>query len=529
MIETPKISLHSAPSADDYVEAQRQRMRRFAMGGALLALVAAGAFAGVSLGNPILPLVVLIVVMLPVLMWRYPSFPMYMLLAAICLFETGPSKYSDEITGHVPFFWNFNTIVQVYTHSNFKAIPLNLLEVFILLAVAIALIRAVYSQTVEFRTGTLFWPIAIYMLFVAFGWMHGMTSGGDFKISLQEVRSQFYFLLAYLFAVNTIRDVRQIKTIQWIMVLSIALKGVLYTFRRYVTIAGQPLPDQGVGSHEEAFFFDCFAVFLVILIVCKIDKRMRTFMWILLPLVVTGNLACNRRAATAAMVVVIPMLLAAAYAAFPARRKWIAIFSVVGGILGLGYYQAFKNSDSLYAQPARAIKSQFAPDERDMLSNAYRDAENADLIGTVKVSPVIGYGYGKRMLHLVPIADISKEYDWWDIMTHNQILWVWMRVGTIGFVAFWCMVCSILFAGCRIVRSAASTPHAKAFAMFSLTATGMLMIFGLLDLQLSNFRDMMFVGSWAGVLAAIPGLKQMQEGDAGETVPASGDLQRIGQ
>jgi hypothetical protein len=33
---------------------------------------------------------------------------------------------------------------------------------------------------------------------------------------------------------------------------------------------------------------------------------------------------------------------------------------------------------------------------------------------------------------------------------------------------------------------------------------GQLLIFGLLDLQLSNFRDMLFAGFWTGVLGRLP-------------------------
>ncbi len=45
---------------------------------------------------------------------------------------------------------------------------------------------------------------------------------------------------------------------------------------------------------------------------------------------------------------------------------------------------------------------------------------------------------------------------------------------------------------------------------------GALQVFGLLDLQLSNFRDMLFAGLWAGIAAALPGLAlpMPRKGDA---------------
>lgn len=505
-------SLSAMPSAEHYAAASRRRSVLFLLGGGLLAALSATAFIAFGLDNLALPIVLLLSVITPILLWRFPRLIMYLILAGGCLFElyllNGPDglPYHDAVTDRIPLFWNVNTIFQRYANLDFKGIPLNLLEVLLLIAGACSALRAVYLQAVNVRVGTLFIPIYVYMGFVFMGWVNGMMTGGDFKLSLQEVRSQFYFGIAYLVAVNLFRERRQLLVLLWTVVLCIGFKGILYTFRRYVTLAGIPLSDQGVGSHEEAFFFDCFGTLLLVLCVFKIYPKLRWMMFALLPFVIFGSLACNRRAGTAAFIVIIPLLVLGAYQALPARRPFIGIASMIGLVLFAGYYSAFKNSDSIIAQPARAIKSNFQPDARDASSNLYRDAENADLMATIKSAPIQGYGYGKHMFHAVPIADISTQYEWWDIMTHNQVLWVWMRVGTFGFASFWMMISSVIICGCRTVRDPNIDLELKAAALFGIIITGALMIFGLLDLQLSNFRDMLFVGLWSGVLAALPSM-----------------------
>ncbi len=501
----PDIGSH-LPTADEYARAARRRNAKFLTGGVVLAALVAAAFA--ELGSIFPPLVLLVALLVPVLIWRYPQVTLYFIFGSVSLFELsqlgGPdgAVYADSLTDRVPIFWNINTIFQTYGHVNFKGVPLNLLEVLLLVAGLCALLRSAYTQTGDLRLGPLIWPITVYMAFVAAAWVNGMATGGDFKISLQEIRSQFYFGMAYLMAFNMIRSRAHLTAVLWVVVLCVGLKGILYTFRHYVTLHGLPLPDQGVGSHEEAFFFDAFIALLLSFSVCRTYPKLRWVMLALLPFVVLGSLACNRRAGTAAFIIIIPVLALAAYQALPARRRLIGIVAAAAAVAFAGYYQAFKNSDSILAQPARAISSQFSPDARDASSNAYRDAENADLMATIRSAP-LGYGYGKRMLHAVPIADISNQYEWWDIMTHNQVLWVWMRVGTFGFLAFWIMISAILICAARVVRSERADLEIKSLAIAGMLIVGSLTIFGLLDLQFSNFRDMLFVGLWSGIIGTL--------------------------
>lgn len=508
-----------AISTDAFVARSQTLTRQITLLSLLIAIGCGFSFVALGFDSPILPVVLLLCIGIPILVWNSTLVTLYILLAASCLFELAQVPFKDGLTDRVPFFWNINTIVQVYAHANFKAIPINLAELMLILAGTTSMVRAVVMNKVSIQPGPLFVPIAIYIGFVAMGWANGMVTGGNFKESLQEVRAQFYFMVAYMMAYNLVKERKHYRHLLWITVLCIALKGVLYTFRRYVTLAGMDLPDQGVGSHEEAFMFDAFMALTLILSMCNVQKLASIILWIFLPVVVTGNLACNRRAATAAMIVLVPVLLMAAYRALPKQRKTVGVFSIILLIGWCIYYPLCKNSDSMFAQPARAVKSEFEPSARDESSNDYREAENQCLMATIRVAPIQGYGYGKRMLHAVPIADISGSYEWWDLLPHNQILWVWMRVGTIGFIAFWWMVASILIFMCDAIRSETNDAETKAICIFAMTTLSMLMIFGLLDLQMSNARDMLFTGFWIGVAAklatpnAFSSEKQGQETD----------------
>ena len=517
--------LSAMPTADEYAAQARARALWFLLGGGLLAGLIGASFVGFGLDNIFLPIVILLGFVTPILLWRFPRLTLYLTLSAVCLFELGQVSgpdgrlFSDALTDHIPFFWNINTILQIYAGTNFKGIPLNLFEIFMIVAGVCSCLRSVYTQNTSLRAGPLLLPIGIYMVFVLMGWVNGVLSGGDFKISLQEVRSQLYFGLIYLVSVNMVRERKHLLTLLWITVLSIGLKGILLTFRRYVTLYGLSIPDQGVGAHEEAFFFDAFQLLLLALTLCRVLPRLRWLMWSLVPFVALGNLVLNRRAATAAMVFVIPLVLLAAYQARPERRRLIA---AVGLALAVGfsfYYPLFKNSSSLIGQPARAIKSNFEPDARDASSNASRDAENVDLMATVYSAPLQGYGYGRPYLQVIPLPEITAIYELEPFIPHNQILWIWERVGTFGFLAFWMMISAILIFAGQTVRAPESDDLTKAVGIFALLTTATLVIFGLLDLQLSNFRDLLFAGIWTGALAATPTLKDPTLKNRKETSP----------
>ena len=512
---SPLEAFRKPPTASEFAREAALRNRKFAFIAAALAVLCGLSMVAVEAGSFVLPIVLLVLVTVSYMTWRYSQTVLFFTFAAVCLVEIFQTGFSDAVTDRIPFFWNVNTIIQTYGNVNFKAVPFNLFEVFLVSAGICSLMKAVYWRNASIRLGPLFTPIAAYLAFVVMGFVIGMATGGDFKIALQETRAQFYFLIAYLMALNLVKERRHVTALCWITVVCIGLKGILYTFRRYVTLSGQPLPDQGVGSHEEAFLFDAFVLLLASFALCKVYPRMQAVMWALVPLVIAGNLATNRRAATAALVVAIPVLIVASYRALPRRRTVAAVVGIVLAIVSPIYYQAFKNSNSMWAQPARAIRSHFQPDARDLSSNMYRDAEDANIMATIKSKPVLGYGYGKRFLHVVPIADISNLYDWWDILPHNQILWVWMRVGTIGFWFFWMMIVSITLYLCYTLRDEGTDDHTKAVALFALVLVGVLLMFGLLDLQLSNFRDMLFTGFWIGIVVAMKGFPR-EDGPAAE-------------
>ncbi|MGV3722002.1 MAG: O-antigen ligase family protein [Actinomycetota bacterium] len=484
--------------ADEFVRIARRRSAKISGWTVVAAIILGAAFGFASIA----PFVLIVAIGIPVLFWRYPRACLYAVLGSVCLFEAFSLSQPDSLTDRVPMFWNVNTIVQVYGHVDFHGVPLNLLEVLLVTAGCFSLVQAVYMRRVGLRVGPVAGPIFVYTAFVLLAWMNGLATGGEFNFSLLEIRPPLYFLFAYLMTANLAQDQTYHRRLIRMAVACIGIKAILYTYRLYVTMNGT-VPDQGVGSHEEVFFFNAFFVLLLLLGLTGAEPRLRAAMWVILPVVVTGHLACNRRAGVAALIIALPVLLIIGFAALPRRRKLIG---VVGAILAVAvsiYYPFYRNKSGMWAQPAQAIKSVFEPDARDASSDAYRKGEDQNLMATIKSAPIQGIGYGKRMLVVADLSYAAHLWEFWDKLPHNTLLWIWMRTGSLGFFAFWLMFVTILMYGCQIVREAEG-PEAQTLAMFSVSVLVMWVIAGLFDMGFTQVRIVLFSGFAVGLLTCIP-------------------------
>ncbi len=517
----------------DLLESQQRSQRQQVLLGVVSGVLALTSVLSYLLVNPttlLVPILLLTVTLLPAVFWFYPRLSLYGILSAACLFEIFQTRKEGQgITDAVPFFWNINTMFEKYLGANPKAAPINFLEMILILFGAVVLVRLAVRRKTVIRCGDLFWPIAGYLGFVLLGWVNGLATGGNFVEALQEVRAQFYFGIIYLLSVNAFRDRKHIDVLIWVSVLCIAFKAFNYIFRHF-TVYNSVIQDQGVGSHEEAFFFMAFVLLLLVLSFSGIQKRLQILMWALLPFIFFANITTNRRTAYAALTIVLPILLLATYRGFPRARKSVIAFLVTLAIVFPPYFFAFRDSAGALGGPARAINSAISPNDRDSDSDMYRKIENYDLMLTMRSTPVtqlIGYGYGKRFFTPGGNLDSIKDiYAWYNLLPHNQILWVWMRLGTLGFLTFWGMVCAVIVYACRIIRFHPPTqkrelaprtdanPYPRMTALYSLTLMILLMFFGLLDLQLSNYRDMIFVAIWVGAMAGMtPGAMSLNEPD----------------
>jgi O-Antigen ligase len=325
------------------------------------------------------------------------------------------------------------------------------------------------------------------------GEVHGVTSGGDMTTSLWEVRAQVYMFVAYVLACNLVKTRRQVDVLVWILVLGSGLKGVQGLWRWLITLHGDLHTVQEIFPHEQSFFFNGFLILTPILFLYGGSRRLKRTALGLLPFVILASLANQRRAAIIALLVAMLGLAFVTLVAHPPRRRVAVKILLVLAVILPPYVIIFGHSNSLVASPARAIMSGFHPDARDAGSNWYRNNEDKDIMYTMKTSPLIGYGFGKPMIKAYPLADISNIYVWWLILPHDSILWVWMRLGTIGYVLLWLLIGTALVQTAQLVRRFGD-PTLKGLALWLILLVMQEIVFGYLDLQWTNYRNLITVG-----------------------------------
>jgi hypothetical protein len=217
-----------------------------------------------------------------------------------------------------------------------------------------------------------------------------------------------------------------------------------------------------------------------------------------LPVILISYIANNRRAAFIAMAIVLIVFAITIYRS--SRTKfWIIVPPIV--LIGTLYMIAFWNGGGPIGAPAQAIRSIFGQaDERDASSNLYRIYENINIMHTINTSPWLGVGFGQKFHVLISMADISV-FPWWEYITHNSVLWIWMKLGVGGFFSLLMMISMAVAMGARALWRMPSDDMAVA----ALTAVGYIImhfVFAYVDMSWDG-PNMVMVATMMGVISCI--------------------------
>jgi hypothetical protein len=397
--------------------------------------------------------------------------------------------------------------------------PIGFLFLFILF---VLLCRHAVKRQTLLRGGGLILPFALFMLCVVVAAVYGYLTGGTLKIIVVEIRPFVYFFESYLLAYNLVTQKSQVRGFFWLVIVGSLIKA-LQGIYIYIRLHGQTGSDS-LMSHEESFFFIGMLLFLMLLCVHYRWRRQLIVALCAFPIVLVTLVLNDRRADYVALLLALGAVWSLMFVMRPQARLLLGTIAVLAVLVLGGYVALFANSTSAFGKPAHGIIAVFHPsstDIRDIDSNQYRIIENFDLKYTIAHENFfVGMGFGKAYFEPIPLTtifrDIGTADQYYNYVPHNNIYWVWMRFGAIGFLIFWYLFGSIIVRGSLIARQLRD-PYLQIAAMYVVGMTIAEIVVAFADYQLFFYRNVIYIGLLAGILMKLPEIEknsQAEEGNA---------------
>jgi O-antigen ligase len=433
--------------------------------------------------------------------WKRPIRGLYIIFGAALLLEQFALNFSDSLTDRTAFFENLNN-----SSSALSGIPITPAEIVMLAAILIWVASSISNRSLELPKGPIVKAYVAFVLVVVFAEIQGLAAGGNFLISLWELRPQAYALVAFLLAASLVRTRADLIRLAGIFVAIVTIKGLIADYRYIVTLHRNLNGIESIMAHEESYFFAVFLVAVLGVVLWSKDKRIRIAAIALALIVGLGLNANHRRAGVLALMVGVVLFAVLASRFDVANRRRVVTGAVISAIVAGAFVIAFWDHQSgLIGEMVRPFHSISAPDERDASSNLYRQAEDANLLLTFRSSPIVGVGFGRPMLYAFRMVDITSLYPLWNYIPHNTLLWIGMRMGIIGFVTFFGLLAMAVLRACLVAQNTRDV-LLRGFAIFAVVAIGMELAVGYVDLQLDNYRNLIFLGALLGVIHRLPAI-----------------------
>jgi O-antigen ligase len=351
-----------------------------------------------------------------------PRLGAYVLMAVISFFET--FKF-DNLLPSIP---------GLYVADPSLGVRVNLLELLLLLSLLSWLAHGIARRRIEFQPGPMLLPVVLFAATLVAGLVYGLLTGGDARIALWELRYVTYVVVAYCVTTNLIRTPAQTQRLMWIFLFATATFAVEGAIRRlaWSSLVAPGTSLQSGYDHTDPIFLGGAILFVLSLQIFRPSQWRGRLALLLIPLLGFTLLATERRAGLIGLMVA---LLAFGMVLLRSKPGVFAAIFLPLAVVGALYFPLYWDDTSLLGQPARAVQSLISPNVRDAASNSYREAEKTNIRATLEGNQLFGVGFGNEFHFAVPLPDLSR-WEFWRYEPHNNVFWVWLKTGMLGFIAF---------------------------------------------------------------------------------------------
>ncbi|MEX2456585.1 MAG: O-antigen ligase family protein [Balneolaceae bacterium] len=428
---------------------------------------------------------------------------LYLFMFTVLFFDQYPIPDFASFTHDVRFFNNIKEISYVPFFEAAVVSPFEIHLAFITLAL---FLHASIKKKFSYKPVTVWAAFLFFFVVLVASFVNGLRGGGELLIALWEVRALVYLCLMYVIVSQIIDTKKQIYTLFWIFIVAITFKA-LQGVERFIDLGFTTGGFAVLTNHEDPVFMVTLFIMFLGFIVFKTGEKQRNWILIFSLVLLLGFYVAQRRATYASLMVSVAAFIV--ILPFIKQIRFMKYFLPLLIVLGM-YGAAFWNASGSYARPVQMIKSGFVEPEletnfSDYSSNLYRNQENYNLAQTVVNNPVTGTGFGKRYDQPIPL--VSIRYSLRDYIPHNQIYWVIVKMGAIGFFAFWFFFNCYVAKGTQIFYRL-KDPYLKVITLVIVIAVINQMVVSFFDLQLTYYRSMIYLGCLMGLLPVINELER---------------------
>jgi hypothetical protein len=390
------------------------------------------------------------------------------------------------------------------------SLTFNPVEVFLVITTLSWVLGGLVQRKLKFYVSPLTWPALLFLGFILFGLVWGIGRGGSMNIALWEARAMCYLPMMVILATNLLEKRQHINHVIWAAMLGLFIEALFGDYFVFVLLGGNLDGLEAIAEHSMSIHEGTLFVLMIASWVYGASRTKRLVLPLMAPFVLLAFASNQRRASYISLILAVLLIFTALH---KVRRRlfWFILPPIV--LAGMLYTAAFWNSSSgTLGMPARAVRSVIAPVKggRDDRSNEYRDIENINTSFTIHQVPLTGLGFGHKFYVIAPLPDISF-FVWYEYITHNSIMWVWMQIGAGGFFSMVFLVGMAIMCGARATWRMLSGD----LAAIGLTATlyvVMHFIYAYVDMSWET-QSMVYVGAMMGVIGSL-------EHVAGVPVPA---------
>jgi hypothetical protein len=395
-----------------------------------------------------------------------------------------------------PFIKNFSSAESLmYLNGSVNLSPL---ESYIALTLFVWFGRMAMERKFSFYAGPILIPALLFAGFITVGFLYGVSRGGVLSIALWEVRSIYYLPVMLILTGNLIRTREHVNRMMWLMVIALGYKGIMGMIHVATQLNWDLSGVERIAEHSMSIQFNAFFMLMITVWFYHDSALKRLILPMLAPFVFYSFFANQRRASFLTLGLGVAVVLSMLYRE---NRKLFFTLAPTGAVAFLVYLAAFWNNTGSIGIIARAVRSVIGqPTARDAASNIYRDIENVNTMFNIKNSPLFGIGFGNKFYMIVPLPDISF-FIWWEYITHNSIMWIWMQAGVGAFFSMLLLTGMTMIVGGRAVWNVPAGP------LRAVALTGTLYVFMHFTYAYADMSweviSMTFVGTMMGLINAL--------------------------